>query len=201
MTKSVETMPGVTRETVEYGDGRQAAQIIHCSTCRAVEVAHPTAGFYAPDHLRKIFIEKGWRVDKKARHRCPTCLKEKDMSAAPRVMQLPDRQKINRRLMEVYDDKRQRYCDDFTDQSIGKELGLPWAWVETVRSENYGPAGSNVEMERVASAIGSLHADAKRFTDEAMALAARGEDLAQKAVDLRGRLDAIETAVGPQAAR
>jgi hypothetical protein len=201
--KSQEPMPGVSRKSVESAGRRTIRQVIHCAECGSEE---PTGGgnvrFYPPEALAKFFTQKGWRVAKRGDHTCPTCItKEAEaMAEAPRDPQPADNRKIFARLMEVYDEKNGRYCDDFTDHSVAKDLGVPRRWVEAIREANFGPAGKNAEMDKVAAAIGSMAAEAKKHADEAMALAARSEDLVRRAEELRDRLHKIELAVGPRAA-
>ena len=56
-------------------------------------------------------------------------------------------------------------------------------------------------MERVVSAIGQMHGEAKRLEGEAMEVAAKAEKLAGQADDLMKRVRGIEEAVGPRAVR
>lgn len=200
---SEETMPGVVREAEEVGGRRVTLQKIVCSRCGERAALTPTNGFYSPDRMKKIFAARGWSVSKKTDHTCPDCIaKEKDVmkTEAPREPKPSDNRRIFARLMEVYDEANSRYCDDWTDNAVAKELAVPRKWVEEIRAANFGPAGSNVEMERVSTAIGLLSSEAKKAEDAAMAAAAKCEELQRECKALRERLHKIEIAVGPRAA-
>lgn len=196
--------PGVTREMRPHGDGRKVGQIIHCDQCGGNDVAFTNkAGFLPPVALRQIFERRGWSVHPKGKHVCPTCIeKEKPVAdTAPRTPTPADRRKVYARLLEVYDTDRGRYCDEFTDQSIAKELGVPRRWVSDIREADFGPAGGNVEIERVVSAIGQMQGDAKRLGDEAMEIAAKAEKLTADAEALMKRVRGVEESVGPRPVR
>ncbi len=183
-------------------DGMAPVQVIECATCGAEDhVVSSRGGRLPPEALEKIFTRKGWSVHRTGRHACPECNEKENAVAEPRKMDLKDRRRIIARLVEVYDDVNARYCDNITDASVAKDLGMPPAWVETLREENFGPDGRNVEMDRIAAAIGALHANAEQLSTDALAVAARGEDLSAVAQELRKRLDAIAEAIGPRAAK
>ena len=196
--------PGVTREMRPHGDGRKVGQVIHCDQCGGNDIAFTNkSGFLPPVALRQIFERRGWTVHPKGKHACPACIeKEKPVAdTAPRTPTPADRRKVYARLLEVYDTDNGRYCDDITDQSVAKELAVPRRWVEDIREADFGPAGGNLEMERVVSAIGQMHGEAKRLEGEAMEVAAKAEKLAGQADDLMKRVRGIEEAVGPRAVR
>lgn len=109
-----------------------------------------------------------------------------------------DRRQIFKRLDEVYDDKKGRYCDGFTDNSVAKELNMPRAWITEVRESNFGPDGGNDDMERVSAAVGKLAKQAKDLQDDAISLASRAEELEAEAGRIRAQISAIQQAVGPQ---
>lgn len=189
-------VPNVTRESRKISDttARQV-QVIHCG-CGAELIATISGSApHPPISLQKIAINAGWRFDaKRGRHACPDCIKkERPSMAEPRTPEPKDRRKIFARLMEVYDEKNGRYCDDFTDQSVGKALGVPWAWVSEIREQNFGPAG-NVEMARVKSELGQLRASLEEAMTASLDRAAKLETHLAAVDDLRKRVDALEAA-------
>ncbi len=200
MMASAEPMAGVRREYRMQGDVRRMGQVIVCDECGGTDVVFSSAKtFLPPTALAQMFERKGWSVHKRGKHRCPDCIsKEAKITDAPREPAPKDNRKIIARLMEVYDDSKSRYCDGFTDNLIAKELGVPRKWVERLRDQNFGPSGRNAEMDAVASAIGQIHAEAKKVADDAMALAARAEDVINKADAMRAKLDELDRAVGPR---
>lgn len=199
--RDADPMPGVRREFREYGSERRIGQVIDCDGCGGNAVVFSTGKtFLPPTALAQMFARRGWRVHKRGKHLCPDCIAKEDrkMTDSPREPTPKDNRRIIARLMEVYDDDNSRYCDDFTDNSIAKELAVPRKWVERAREQNFGPSGRNSEMDKVASAIGAIHAEAKAAADAAMAAAAKAEDAMTRADEMKQRLDGLEQAVGPR---
>lgn len=184
-----------------------AVQTAHCSECSSIcDFRNNKGRAYPPSVLLKMLGRKGWRVDKnRGRHVCPDCVergKNEMIEAAkkPREMQPADRRRIFRELEGVYDEAKCRYVDDWTDHTLAEKLAVPRKWVETIREENFGPAGENLEMERVATLIGRLEAESRAAIEKCMAAAAEAESVAGELAGCRKRLDAIKAAVGPRGA-
>lgn len=67
---------------------------------------------------------------------------------APRTMSRDDRRIIFSKLEAVYLDEKRGYDEGWTDERVSKDLGVPRAWVVTVRDENFGPV-ITVDVEAI----------------------------------------------------
>ena len=78
-----------------------------------------------------------------------------------------------------FDDKAGCYIDGYSDQMIGKEAGVPWAMVTTIREAAYGP----IRQDAGLGAVEKNLAEAKALLSKAGELVAGAERalLAQKA--------------------
>lgn len=56
----------------------------------------------------------------------------------PRAMTRDDRRIIFEKLNEVYLDEKRGYSDGWSDEKVATHLGVPRAWVSTIRDENFG---------------------------------------------------------------
>lgn len=70
----------------------------------------------------------------------------KAISAEPRQMTRDDRRLIFGKIDEVYVDANEGYGKGWTDQKVATDLGIPVAWVRTIREENFGPEGLNPDL-------------------------------------------------------
>lgn len=180
-----------------------------------------------PEAIARIVERKGWIFDKRGKHKCPSCqdadeerrkalasveVKEREeMSTGVKISDIvsdptlrkptvSDRRKMREALDANYDDHHKRYVGNKTDQSIGQELGVPWAWVRDYREENYGPlAQGNVEMERLKSEIGQVRKRLEEIENKVVSdfdvLAKRVDREKQELVALGRRLAAMEDAL------
>lgn len=106
---------------------------------------------------------------------------------APKQMTREDRRIIFEKLNEVYGDEKSGYLEDWTDKAVANHLGVPFAWVATIRDENFGPVGSNSKIdETVAKAI--------KLIEESKGIAAK---LLSGVADLEGKLVDIQKRVRP----
>lgn len=145
-TVVIEQNAGQTRKVQQYA----------CSCGSTFRV--PCVGTTKPPEVfANMARRKGWTVDKKAAT-CPECAKprrEEPMTTKtekpspsetpPRTMTTKDRRAIFRAVDDHYDEANQRYADG-DDKSIAAKLGVPWAWVQKIREENFGPAGPDPEI-------------------------------------------------------
>ena len=65
---------------------------------------------------------------------------------APRTMSRDDRRIIFGKLETCWSDEKKTYDQGWTDERVAKDLGVPRAWVSTVRDENFGPV-ANVDLD------------------------------------------------------
>ena len=84
----------------------------------------------------------------------------------PRQMQREDRRIIISKLDEVYIDESVGYSGDWSDERVAEDLGVPRAWVSTIREENFGP-----EVSEDDAAIGAL-----RTQHDALAARLKAQD-------------------------
>jgi hypothetical protein len=171
-----------------------------------------------PEALTKIFQRKGWIVDKHGRHKCVECQtreearktyalqrKETEVSEGPmkiseivadpnlRKPSLSDNRRIRQALDAAYDEDKKRYSSNQTDQSIGAELGVPWAWVRSYREENYGPlVEGNLELVRLKSELGQVRVKIEDVGKEVEKLIDRHARLNDELTALARRIVRIE---------
>ena len=148
-----------------------------------VNLMESKGGRGADDHIEWQFIsrkleQKGWRIGKsRTSHRCPKCFNAARLAAVrkteekpmanknetplhvvqqnPRVMQRDDRRVIFDKLNEVYD--HTGYSTGWTDEKVSLDLGVPRAWVKTVREEFFGDEVSNEDIrEKIKEAATML---------------------------------------------
>lgn len=186
-------------------NGRQyRGFMVECGHC-GVHGSVPMNTFKNPDYdkeaqsIRAKLQSKGWLIGKRpAQHRCPGCYsaikiaaKRKSqevkladttklavVTAPTRQMTREDRRIIFEKLNEVYADEKTGYSNGWTDAKIADDLGVPRAWVATIRDENFGPEGSNEDI--------------RAATLEAKATLAECRKLAELFTPLLGRADKIE---------
>lgn len=194
---SERTFPEVS---IPYGDKSVMAMKITCSCC-------PTVGYFPfqngisrkpPVAAVQHFTNKGWVVGSNPRKDCcpdharPSKRKGKKAMAnmpahaaeKPREPTWEEKQLINMKLMEVYDNPTTGYKSGWSDARVGRDLDYPRAWVTTIREAVFGPAGSNPAMDEFLSARDGLKAEhaaisaiQKELSDRYVAYAKRFDDI------------------------
>ena len=106
---------------------------------------------------------------------------------APREMKRSDRQVIFNKLQDVYPKEDVGYAEGWDDDRVAKDLGVPRAWVTTIREENFGPIVDEAAKARAVEV--QAH---KAFRDEAEL---RFRRLAVAADSARAALDGLAGAV------
>lgn len=146
-----------------------------------------------PSAVANHFRAKGWTVStKESRDLCPECERKKlaannrrqtpmkqeaQLKAVePRQMSREDKRIIFEKLSEVYVGEDVGYADEWTDDRVAKDLGVPRKWVEDIRAEFFGEAKSSAELRR----------DVTRLTAELAGLSEKVE-LARKELDRLAR--------------
>jgi hypothetical protein len=56
-----------------------------------------------------------------------------------------DKRIVLAKLQEVYLDETRGYCEGWNDNKVASDLGVPRAWVVTLREDNFGPENSSPE--------------------------------------------------------
>ena len=140
---------------VERGDGKIRVQYITCNECSNeydVTVTHRRKPEQA---LANMASRAGWQLNlKKQTVVCPDCQEKTKVSKSatvspPRQPTPADRRNIFKAIEEAYDTSNSCYCEPVTDQSIAKQLGVPWAWVADQREMNFGPAGPDPKIKKL----------------------------------------------------
>lgn len=197
----VSVIKGVTIERATLDGLARTVQRICCASCGATEdFANAKGAVYPEEALFKFARQHGWEPSRKGKHVCPKCKDRNTMAKVetPREMTPKERRRIFREIDDCYEETASRYVDNITDDSIARKLGVPRKWVEDIRCENFGPAGENSEMQRVAAAIGRISGELNEAVDAALKAAERADKLKSEVEDLRADMDRIRKAVGPQ---
>lgn len=152
-------------EAIEAHGERVLAAKVTCDECSAHGYfAHKRgAARRPPDAIAAHFRKQGWEL-KGAKIRCPQCARRRprvmvskgfEMKttgqkpavpavidvAAVRVPGFDDKQVINLKLIEVYQNAEVGYREGWTDARVAQELGCPKEWVSDVRGAMFGPEG------------------------------------------------------------
>ena len=144
-----------TEKHVERGDGKIRVQFIKCDECSNefdVTVTHSRKPEQA---LANMASRAGWQLNlKKQTVICPDCKEKTKVSKSasvspPRQPTPTDRRNIFKAIEEAYDTSSSYYYEPVTDQSIAKQLGVPWAWVADQREMNFGPAGPDPKIKKL----------------------------------------------------
>jgi hypothetical protein len=159
-----------------------------------VNLMESKGGRGADDHIEWQFIsrkleQKGWRIGKsRTSHRCPKCFNAARLAAVrkseekpmvsknetplhvvqenPRVMQRDDRRLIFDKLNEVYVDNKVGYSKGWTDEKVALDLGVPRAWLKTVREEFFGDEVSNEDIREQIKDAAAMFAQMRTIEPE-----------------------------------
>lgn len=112
----------------------------------------------------------------------------------PREMTRDERRLIWAKLEEVYIDERAGYSAGWTDARVSEDLGIPRAWVSTIRDENFGP-GVSEEVEKTLAEARAVAKEAAEFRRSMDSLTARGAEIMKRADAVERAARRIEGAV------
>ncbi|WP_264045573.1 hypothetical protein [Methylobacterium flocculans] len=112
----------------------------------------------------------------------------------PREMTRDERRLIWAKLDEVYVDEKAGYSAGWTDARLAEDLGVPRAWVSTIRDENFGPDQSE-ELQRTVAEARAVMAANTEHAKAVEALMQQGAALLKRAEAVERSLRRIETAV------
>lgn len=103
---------------------------------------------------------------------------------APERSMTPEvRRKINRAIFDNWDEAKNHYLGDMSDQKLSAQLSVPRAWVKQVRVDNFGDSGANEEFDTLREEL----KERERVWIEQLAAAQRA---VEAAVDIVGKLEA-----------
>lgn len=88
-----------------------------------------------------------------------------DLKLVAATIKRDDRRIIFAKLNELYIDEHKGYCEGWTDQRVAEDLGVPRAWVEALREENFGPVKSNTETSEFLHEAEKVLSQAKQLAD------------------------------------
>ena len=197
------------RTTIKHpGSPNQPGYQIICSKCNKIGkvTANNHSGSMPPEALAAKFRNAGWIVGPyPGKDVCPECQEKakKPKSAennvvtmtpptivadAPRAMSKDDGRVIFAKISDVYLDETKGYSAGWSDKRVAEDLGVPLAWVKSVREEWFGKEGSNEELtlaiNRGRDMISQMEATSK-------ALTSRAEALMQAADELRAHIEKV----------
>jgi hypothetical protein len=114
----------------------------------------------------------------------------------PREMSRDDRRVVFSKLDEVYIDESKGYDNGWSDHRVAIDLGVPRAWVTTIREEMFGPDKSNAEARELVQEAKALVAEMRAFVaehHETTVRAIAGRDaFAKKVEEFDKRLGSVE---------
>lgn len=99
------------------------------------------------------------------------------------------KQTIFAKLLDVYAGEQVGYSTGWSDKRLAEDLGVPRAWVTTVRDENFGPEASNEDTRKLVAEAKAALADAKKEADRINGLV---RDAMQARDDIRLRVSDFE---------
>lgn len=99
-----------------------------------------------------------------------------------------DRRTIMYKLEEVY--AKDAYKAPWTDNAVAKDLGVPRAWVSEIRSANFGPEGSNPQLDEFLAARDRLDLEIKGLAERYDAAVKAFGEYQKGFADLRDQMTA-----------
>jgi len=172
----------------EPGNPPAAAYKFTCSKCGKEESLPlgSKSGGIPLALVKQRMLHKGWEIGNRASSDiCPQCLsshnkkskepkKENNVvnfikAEEPPTMTREDRRLIFAKIDEVYLDENTGYSNDWTDQRVADDLGVPVAWVRNIRAENFGEERSNSAVLKQLEEAKEVLSQAKKLHDQAKA--------------------------------
>jgi hypothetical protein len=181
---------------------RQTACEIACVCGEKYHVIQTGQQLMPPDQVKLRFERAGWHVGRgPAGDKCPRCVasektkkpnltlvtkEEPAMSRAapPPAMSRDDRRVIFAKLNDIYLDEKTGYSDGWSDIRVAEDLGVPRAWIEEIRRENFGEAVASPDISKFLTDVAQLEEDGR------VIVAARAE-LTTKMASFSERLTAL----------
>jgi hypothetical protein len=174
-----------------------------------------------PDAIARFLTHRGWLIGRSAKKdRCPDHAhptrqqpQENAMAAdtkivpinppvpgastkPPREMTRDDRRIIFAKLEDVYVDESTGYSKGWNDNAVALDLGVPRAWVELIREENFGPQKTeqSAEILEIMGRIDALDEQAAELIKGAMNLRKMFEECQSTALSALNRANTLERA-------
>lgn len=184
------------------------------------------SGSMPPEGLAARFRSKGWTVgnregsdicarcvnsekNKKSLKQLATAYLEKQEATnvvqlihqtitaePPREMTREDRRLVFAKIDEVYLDEKQGYSTGWSDKKVAQDLGVPQAWVKSIREENFGVEGANEDFRQMLTDGQKLLDDFRVvegiISDRIKEAQKTKDDLSARANHIAGRISQIE---------
>lgn len=198
----------------------QAAQAITCGKCGIQdEIVFTGKTSLPPEATAKKFAFHGWVIGAGPRaDRCPLCaksivhpkkteltvvenvpkphvLRDHPIAEPPREMQRDHRRLIFLKLEEVYLDEYQGYDRGWSDKRVADDMGVPRAWVEKIREENFGPARDNEDVREFARRYSALKSETEALDTRIAGLVTEATRVRDELRDLSKIAEQIRRAV------
>lgn len=199
---------------VPHPGGRGSIYTVTCSTCGVTEsMGQQDLGETKVQQLlTKKARTRGWDIGRKG-NTCPGCIsrhseerrrsthlklvKEPVVPAEqPRQMERADRRLIISKLEEVYIDEGVGYASGWDDERIATDLGVPRAWVSTLREENFGPDTSEDDkaldelralLDASKASVATVEGEYKRLSTTLSEIRAAHAALEKRLSDIEAR--------------
>lgn len=189
--------------TIPNGPHTQRVARVVCRSC-GVEHTLPigsNGGLMPPRQIAKKLEAKGWSIGNNPRwDYCPHCATKpkkeapalklvepqpatSPSEAPPRELTREDRRIIFQKLDEVYLDDKRGYDNGWSDQRVATDLGVPRAWVEELRRENFGDVAGNDEAKQFVDMAQALLQEARSHQLEAAKIRDEAQVLLNRAVE------------------
>jgi hypothetical protein len=109
-----------------------------------------------------------------------------------------DRRLIFAKINDVYLDEKQGYSSGWSDKRVSEDLGVPCAWVKTIREDNFGFEGANEDVRPILDEVKKLLADMEVFeniiTERMVEAHTMRDDIKNRCDHLAGRVAKLEKA-------
>ena len=201
------------------GAARSAYRITCCKCGGTEDMVQTGAKRMPPVAAEQRFRNHGWSVGSSvSQDVCPSCaakpravksladlklIVNEPKEAPVHVAETPaeptreERRIIFAKLQDVYLDEVQGYDAGWTDHRVAGDLGVPRAWVASIRDENFGPAKDNPEireflakLDQVTVECGEVRKKAELAIAAAEALSIRMKELERLAKSVRAQVAA-----------
>lgn len=122
----------------------------------------------ASEGISQKFRARGWVIgNREGGDICPKCIEAAKKPKAkkesnvvhlqapvvavepPREMKREDRRLIFSKIEDVYLDEKQGYSTGWSDKKVADDLGVPLAWVRSIREENFGVEFLNEDVKKI----------------------------------------------------
>ena len=162
--------------------GRRHTVTIHIRCHDGNFVEHTFNQHLAPERMRRVLTQNGWRIIKKKWHP-PEEAKDKPVTRPPAPTDAARKAKreASTWIDEAFDIDTGRYRGGVSDKSIGEEVGLAEEAVAQIREDFFGPLKEPEEIAQWRAEVSSIREECNAMKAEA----------AETCTTILGRLDEL----------